>query len=105
MHYEADGKERANRIFELHEAVHDRDSFIAFVEALAKEREDGHKLEQTGAEQYKWIGAYEWQNVEIHSFLNGCLDYFENKPFHKPESEPSWKMFADFLWFGKIIEL
>ena len=44
-----------------------------------------------------------WQTGDISSFLYAALHYFTEKPFHQPEKMPSWKMFAEFLYFGKII--
>ena len=88
---------------EMLNRVKDRDTFIAFVESLASEREKAEELERT--DQIRYIdGAYDWKNYDIASFLYAALDYFESKPFHKPEESPSWRMFAEFLWCGKIIE-
>jgi hypothetical protein len=89
---------------ELLDKVQDRESFIAFVEALAAEREDAQRIERENPHRYMVDGAHDWKNAEIGEFLYAALDYFDDKPFHKPESEPSWKMFAEFLYFGKIIE-
>ena len=89
---------------ELPYKVEDRDTFIAFVEALAAEREDAEKIERRNPETYIVDGAHDWKNADIASFLYASLDYFEDKPFHKPERDPGWKMFAEFLYFGKIIE-
>jgi hypothetical protein len=92
------------RCEELLDRVHDRDSFVAFVRALAKEREEAEEIERANPQTYMVDGAYNWKNAHIASFLYAALDYFRDKPFSKPESEPSWRMFADFLYCGKIIE-
>ena len=89
---------------ELLDQVRDRESFIAFVEALAAEREDAQRIERENPQRYMVDGAHDWKNAEIGEFLYAALDYFDDKPFHQPEREPSWKMFAEFLYFGKIIE-
>ena len=89
---------------ELFDEVKDRDSFIAFVRALAEEREAAQKIERAEPQSYTVDGAYDWKNADIPSFLCAALNYFEEKPFHKPERNPSWRMFADFLYHGKIIE-
>jgi hypothetical protein len=91
-------------LHELREQVKDRATFVAFVRALAEEREIAQELERAQPERYALGGAHNWQNGDIASYLYACLDYFSTKPFHKPASEPSWRMFADFLYFGKIIE-
>src|SRR5215203_3106180 len=88
---------------ELLDKVQDRRSFIDFVEALAAEREEAQAIESENPEMY-FDGALNWKNAQIGAYLYACLDYFEDKPYHKPEKDPSWKMFAEFLYFGKIIE-
>jgi hypothetical protein len=89
---------------ELLDKVGDRDSFIAFVSALAAERREARRLEQADPIRYQLGGALNWQNGDIASFLEAALCYFENGPFHQPEVVPSWRMLAEFLYFGKIIE-
>jgi hypothetical protein len=89
---------------ELLERVTDRDSFIAFVEALADERAEAAEIERANPRAYMLDGAHNWKNAHIDAFLYAALEYFEPKPFHQPETEPSWRMFAEFLWCGKIIE-
>lgn len=89
---------------ELLAHVADRDSFIAFVEAMAAERADAVEIERANPHAYLVDGAHNWKNGEIDGFLWAALSYFESKPYHTPESKPSWRMFAEFLWCGKIIE-
>jgi hypothetical protein len=89
---------------DLLDQVCDRDSFIRFVRALAEERDQAEKIERSQPKTYIIDGACDWKNGDVASFLYGSLDYFSQKPFHTPENEPSWKMFADFLYHGKIIE-
>ncbi|WP_246114854.1 hypothetical protein [Rubripirellula tenax] len=44
-------------------------------------------------------------NGDIQSYLYASLDYFAEGPLKDPPAtEPSWKMLAEFLWCGKIIE-
>lgn len=89
---------------QLLDKVDDQASFIRFVEALAAERERAAAEEQSYPQRYIVDGAFNWKNGDISSFLYATLEYFESRPFHKPENEPSWRMFADFLYFGKIYE-
>ena len=89
---------------EMLSKVVDRESFIAFVKALATEREEAAEIERQHPKRYMVDGAHNWKNADIASFLWAALDYFQEKPFHKPEPQPSWRMFADFLFCGKIIE-
>jgi hypothetical protein len=89
---------------ELLDQVHDRDSFIAFVEALADERADAERIERENSHGHRVDGGHNWKNADIASYLSACLDYFAEKPFHQPDANPNWRMFAEFLYFGKIIE-
>jgi len=89
---------------DLLDDVKDRDSFIAFVEALASEREDAARLERENPQTYIVDGAHNWKNGDIASFLYAALTYFDERPLLRPEKEPSWRMFANFLYCGKIIE-
>ncbi len=89
---------------ELLVQVADRASFIAFVLALAEEREEAEQCEQREPSLYQCGGAYRWQNQSISSFLYASLEYFEAKPFHEPELVPSWRMLAEILYYGKIYE-
>jgi hypothetical protein len=89
---------------ELLDRVIDRDSFIAFVSALADERREAQRLEQEEPIRYQLGGALNWQNGDIASFLEAALCYFDGGPFHQPEAVPSWRMLAEFLYFGKIYE-
>lgn len=84
--------------------VVDRDSFIEFVTALAEERAEAESIEKNNTQSALSGEALGWSNCTISDFLYASLVYFEEKPFHKPEALPSWKMLAEILYFGKIIE-
>ncbi len=71
---------------------------------MADEREKAEQMERDDPVKFQLGGAMNWQNGDISAFLHAALDYFAEKPFHQPEGMPSWKMFAEFLYFGKIIE-
>lgn len=89
---------------DLLDKVVDRETFVAFVIALADEREQAATLESANPDAYMIDGALNWKNGDIHSFLGAMLAYYSPKPFHHPEKEPSWKMMAELLYFGKIYE-
>ncbi|MDG3005163.1 hypothetical protein [Paludisphaera mucosa] len=89
---------------ELLDLVADRDSLIALVKVLAAERAEAAEIERAAPQTYVLDGAHGWKNAGIDDFLLASLVYFEPKPYHSPESEPSWRMFAEFLWYGKIYE-
>lgn len=85
--------------------VCDRESFIAFVRALADERERAQEIEREHRDRYVVDGALGWMNGDIPQFLWAALDYFDDGPLKEPvPDQPSWKMFAEMLWCGKIIE-
>lgn len=84
----------------MRRSVDDRDSFIAFVKALADEREEADEIEKLNPHAFCVDGAKGWKNADIASFLYAALDYFDRHP----NTPPSWRMMADFLYFGKIIE-
>lgn len=90
--------------FALLEQVKDQESFVRFVVALAEERRAAAEDEKAQPQRHMIDGARGWSNADIASFLEAGLAYFGGGVFHKPEKEPSWRMFADFLWFGKIYE-
>lgn len=89
---------------ELLDSVVDRETFVAFVQALASEREEAERMERADPVRFQLGGALNWQNGDISSFLWASLEYFEPRPFHQPEDPPSWRTFAEFLYFGKIYE-
>lgn len=91
-------------LHELLTEVRDRETFVRFVEALAEERERAEEIERANPGVYVVDGALDWKNGDIGGFLYAALQYFQPGTFHRPESEPSWRMFADFLYFGKIYE-
>ena len=87
------------------EQVKDRETFIAFVEALASEREEAEKLERERPDYYQLGGALDWQNGNISGFLHTALSCFDGNPQYEGVSEePSWRGFAEFLYFGKIYD-
>lgn len=89
---------------ELLDQVEDKESFVRFVLALASEREAAESEERGNPQRYMVDGARGWKNADIAAFLYAGLEYFEDRPLHKPEHSPSWRMLAEFLYFGKIYE-
>lgn len=85
----------------LLESVQDRDSFVRFAEALAKERERAAKLERDEPSRYCLDGALGWKNADISSFLYAGLSRLEMTP---GSEKVAWKVFADFLYHGKVVE-
>lgn len=84
--------------------VDSREKLIAFIQALASEREAAEEEERANPGRYRLDGARGWSNGDISGFLFASLEYFSPTQFRTPESEPSWQMIADLLYFGKIYE-
>jgi hypothetical protein len=85
--------------------VHDRDTFIAFVWALIRDREETTERENQAPPEQRGYGAFGWQNDTIDSFLAAalaCLDANETRDDYL--REPSWQGFAHFLFGGMIYE-
>ena len=92
-------------LFEALEAVHNRASFLAFVQLLVDEREQASQLEARRPEDYQWSGALGWQNSSIEGYLGGALQcVLDNEGSNDVLAEPGWRSFAEFLYCGKIYE-
>ena len=59
--------------FDLLEQVTDRESFLAFVRALAADREDEVAKEQVQPSSPYGPGANGWENATIEAFLEAAL--------------------------------
>lgn len=91
----------------LLDAVTDRDTFLAFLSALITDRECAEEMERADPNLAHYGGARRWQNSAISAFLGAAAAYFEHQDCpHRdsPTVPPSWRDFAEFLYFGKIYE-
>ncbi len=84
------------------ERVTDLETFLAFVAALAEDREDEAAKEKERPIDPCGRGANGWENHTIESFLLAALQWAEDSA-QLPQA-PSWKGFATFLYCGKIYE-
>lgn len=89
---------------DLLEQVTDKQTFIKFVQALADEREKAQEIENNHPNVYIIDGALGWKNADISSFLYAAIECFTAQPVTYSDRDLSWKMFAEFLYFGKIYE-
>ena len=89
---------------ELFDQVHDRESFIAFAEALAEESRRAEEIEAENPDIYMVDGALGWKNASIAQFIEHGLYHFDPDPDGKVVQTPTWKDLAWFLYCGKIIE-
>ena len=88
------------------EAVVDRDSFLAFVKALAADREDEAAKEKEHPSSPWGAGANGWEHGTIEEFLGAavaCAEDSRGTP-REPPAAPSWKALATFLYRGKYYE-
>ena len=89
------------------DAVHDRDSFLAFVAALVKDREASVAAERVAPSSPYGPDAGGWENVTIESFLFAALRWAESTGMGVSQglpAGPSWQGFAAFLICGKCYE-
>jgi hypothetical protein len=86
------------------ETVNSRETFLAFVHALIKDRREADAIEQGDPERYRWGGANDWQNGDIAGFLEAALAYVDSPTWPERSESPSWKDLAKFLFMGKIYE-
>jgi hypothetical protein len=92
-------------LHELLEEVKNRETFVAFVSALIKNRRDADELRRQNPEKYKWSSVLGWENGSIDTYLNPALRCFDdNKRLDDEPEEITWKKFAEFLYGGKIYE-
>jgi hypothetical protein len=99
---EQDESEIEQKTHELMDAVQDRTSFLAFVDALAHERSVSAIQEMHEPSSPYGPQAFGWENITIEDFLAAAVACEEDNP--DPSEAPSWQWFADFLYGGKIYE-
>jgi hypothetical protein len=89
------------------DAVHDRESFLAFVAALAADRRAAVAAERGAPSSPYGPDAGGWENVTSKSFLEAALDWAMSTEMGESQGlppGPSWKGFAMFLYSAKIYE-
>lgn len=89
------------------DAIHDRESFLAFVRALTADRRASVAAEQQAPSSPHGPDAGGWENVTIEQFLEAALAWAESTGMGVQQglpAEPSWKSFAVFLYCGKTYE-
>lgn len=87
------------------DAVHDKASFVRFVEALIKDRQVAEELERANASKYSLGGANDWQNGSISAFLEAAIaGALAQQDWGNAESGPTWRDLAALLYLGKIYE-
>jgi hypothetical protein len=95
---------------ELHEQldrVADQASFLAFARALAQDRAAAAKAEVTSSASTFGADADGWESTSIESFLEAAVSWAGDSDFGAKQGLAGvspWKLFAVFLYAGKIYE-
>ena len=89
------------------DTVSDEDSFIAFLQALAEDRENEVEKEKRAPSSPYGPGANGWENGKIEAFLGAAAGWATGSKnglplYQKPENP--WKRCADIIYMGKIYE-
>lgn len=87
------------------DGVQNRETFIEFVSALIRDRDETVAKEQQAPESQRGYGAFGWQNDTIEAYFVAALACVEAHADRDDIlKEPSWQAFAVFLYVGKIYE-
>lgn len=89
------------------DAVQDRESFLAFVAALAADRRASVAAEGVAPSSPYGPQSGGWENVTIETFLEAALSWAESTNMGATQglpTGPTWQGFAAFLYCGKIYE-
>jgi len=93
----------------LLDVVCDEDSFLGFLNALAKDRAEEARLEAIEPSNPYGPGATGWQNGSIEAFLECAAAWGEDSkdgmPLSKWEKPTNpWKRCAEIIYMGKHYE-
>ena len=98
---------KSNELIDKLDAVHDEETLVDFISALAADREDEARKEKAAPSSPYGRGANGWENGSIEAFLCASSAWAESSkngmPLY-PKPENPWKRFADILYAGKIYE-
>jgi hypothetical protein len=91
----------------LADQVHDEESFLQFVAALAVDWEEEREIEKVKPSSPYSAGALGWENGTVGSFLDAAaqwgIDSINGLKFYKKPSNP-WQRAAHILRAGKFYE-
>lgn len=96
-----------HKLTQILEQVHDEETFIAFVSALAEDKADEDEKEKLNSSSPCGPGANGWENGTLATFLESAAEWASTSRdglayYSKPENP--WKRCADILYMGKIYE-
>lgn len=87
--------------------VSDSTTFLNFVKQLILDREDEVRKEKLNPQPPYSRGANGWENGSIETFLEAAIAWAEDSDFGERQglsSDNPWRLFAVFLYCGKIYE-
>jgi hypothetical protein len=87
--------------------VRDQESFLKFVEALIKDREDEDSKKKLHPSPLYGTGVNGWENSSIESYLEAAVAWGRSTNMGETQGlkkDNLWKTFATFLYLGKIYE-
>jgi hypothetical protein len=92
-------------LHELLEQVRDRETFVLFVKALIADRRRADAELKENPEKHRWTNVLGWENGTVVAYLDAAVQCFEDgKHLQDNPETASWRLFADFLYGGKIYE-
>ena len=99
-------------LHELAENVSDEKSFLTFVEALYKDRENAVRKEKATPSSPYGPDAGGWENTTIEDYLESAFAWAEDSNFgrklasteYELKDVSPWRRFAAFLLAGTIYE-
>jgi hypothetical protein len=97
----------ANNLHAKLETVHDEDSFVAFVAALAADRADEVQKEKEQASSPYGAGANGWEHGTIEGYLDAASAFatdWKKNPVGLPKTDNPWRRCARILLGGKHYE-
>ena len=97
---------------ELEEMVYDEATFLEFVRALIRDRENAVKVEAKKPSYPYGPDSGGWQNTTIETYLEAAVAWAEDSQFGRQMAFPEyeigeanpWRRMASFLAAGRIYE-
>ncbi len=94
-------------LIEKLENVVDQSTFLEFVRALIEDwnRNEAEIERKRNANLFSpSFDDSEWESGTIGRYLEAALAWFEDKNQKRPIKNLTWRIFAEFLYAGKIYE-
>jgi hypothetical protein len=96
-----------NDLYILADQVHDEESLLSFIEAMATDLENENKIEQTSPSSPYGPGELGWENKTIGAFLDAAIAWgsatsVDSNTYKKPNNP--YCRIAHILHAGKFYE-